>query len=300
MIGNRIYHYTTMEAFYHLIESITESKDKNSFVFRATNLFFMNDPQEFLYGQKVLMEILERIERDKNVPDDKCLYDFFVRHKEKSIEQWNRTLLDSIEEQNEIPYAIAFSHHKDSLPMWLNYGNQGKGVCLAFPEYRANITGLGLSNPGKADIEIDGSMSTKEVFYQSNSIINQNNKKTWLYKDIENLYNKLYWGIVQKGNVNDWFSLQYAVIKALIIVECPCIKSIEYEGENECRIIRRLHQDYKGDMSELHFRCNNKGNIIPYVNVEIPVNMLDYVRIGPMADTELSKNTINMMKKSLD
>lgn len=83
--------------------------------------------------------------------------------------------------------------------MWLNYGNQGKGVCLAFPEYRANITGLGLSNPGKADIEIDGSMSTKEVFYQSNSIINQNNKKTWLYKDIENLYNKLYWGIVQKG-----------------------------------------------------------------------------------------------------
>lgn len=297
MIGNRVYHYTTMDTFFHLIESISESKDKNSFVFRATHLFFMNDPQEFVYGQKVLMEILKDIESEKDVPNDYCLSNFFERHKEKSIEEWNQTFLKSIEEQNEIPYAISFSRHEDSLPMWLNYGENGKGICLSFHESELNIAGLSPSDQQDEKIEKVCVLNNYDVYYKPKTIIDHNGHKSWLYKEIKRQYEKLYWDNIQDRDIQNLLKQQIAVIKALTIVECPYIKSIEYEGEKESRIIRSLRRDYNGDLKELHFRCNDKGNIIPYVNMEIPIHMLDYVRIGPISDIELSKKAINMMKK---
>ena len=135
----RVYHYTTMNAFLKLLESIENSSKKESFVFQASNIFFMNDPQELIYGQKVLTEVLEDIEIDKHVPDDICLSTLFRKRKEKSEEEWLPKLLDGIHKRNESPYVISFSRNDDSLPMWLNYGDGGKGVCLAFEEYQSNI-----------------------------------------------------------------------------------------------------------------------------------------------------------------
>ena len=40
----RVYHYTSMEALLSILGSVNKSSDKNSFVFWATNKFFLNDP----------------------------------------------------------------------------------------------------------------------------------------------------------------------------------------------------------------------------------------------------------------
>ena len=101
----RVYHYTTMDAFLKLIESIEKSSDKKSLVFRATNIFFLNDPQEFIYGQEVLMEVLKEIEYDKHVEYDLRLSSLFSNHKEKTEKEWLKELLDGIHKQNESPFV---------------------------------------------------------------------------------------------------------------------------------------------------------------------------------------------------
>ena len=65
-----VHHYTTMDAFLNLLKGIKVISDKRCFVFRATNIFFLNDPQEFIYGQNVLWEILKDVENNKHIDDN--------------------------------------------------------------------------------------------------------------------------------------------------------------------------------------------------------------------------------------
>ena len=76
----RVYHYTSMDAFLCLLESIKKSSDQKSFIFRATNIFFLNDPSEFIYGQKILMEVLKVIEYEKSVNYDLRISDISRRY----------------------------------------------------------------------------------------------------------------------------------------------------------------------------------------------------------------------------
>ena len=299
MIGNRVYHYTSVEALMHLFGSVNESKDKRSFVFRASNIFYMNDPQEFLYGIDVLMEVLKEIESYKNIDSSQSLTDFFIRHKEKTHEEWCKIVLDSIRAQNYTPYVISFSKQKDSLPMWLHYGNKGKGACLAFPEYRGNIKSWAKDFPQNSDIELTDDLDVNNVYYSSLKLMHHNDDSS-LFVTIEKLYCKLYQEQLISNPPKDLQELQIGVLKALIIVLSPFVKSLEYEGEKEVRIVKSLRRDFGNHLKNLHFRTNSNGNIIPYVNVEIPKSQLDYVIVGPLANFDLTKMALEQMKMKYD
>lgn len=290
----RVYHYTTMDAFLKLIESIEKSSDKKSFVFRATNIFFLNDPQEFIYGQEVLMEVLKEIEYDKHVEYDLCLSSLFSNHKEKTEKEWLKELLNGIHKQNESPYVISFSRNIDSLPMWLNYGDCGKGVCLAFAEYRSKVIADSFDPKSiiNAKVEIYDQLGTYDVSYDLESLENKDNN---LRSALDSLYD-YYLKKIKVIKLNEVPELQIGMYRAFSEIIAPYIKTKDFEGEREVRLSKIVNKDKGKILSEIKFRCNARGHIVPYIDIEIPQKQLDYVRIGPLADKELSTKVLEMVK----
>lgn len=290
----RVYHYTTMSAFLKLIESIKESSDKKSFVFWATNIFFLNDPQEFIYGQEALMEVLKEIEYDKNVEKGLRLSSLFSNHKERTEKKWLHELLDGIHKQNESPYVISFSRNEDSLPTWLNYGDGGKGVCLAFAEYRSKIQtdSLDFKSITNAKVEIFDQLGTYDVCYDAKSLGNKDNH---LRSALDSLY-EYYLKNIKTTPRNQILELQIGMHRAFAEVISPYIKTKFYEGEREVRMSKTIKRKKGNKLNQIKFRCNAKGHIIPYIDIEIPTKQLDFVRVGPLADKELSMKVIEMIK----
>lgn len=291
----RVYHYTSMDALLKLLQSVKVIKEEECFVFRATNIFFMNDPQEFIYGQEILMDVLRDIEYDKDVDDNLRLSSTFSKKEEKSEEVWLKELLDEIQNQNGSPYVISFSRNEDSLPMWLNYGDGGKGVCLVFAEYRSKVLTKKFDpkSIAKAQVEIFDKLGTQDVYYDEKIL---NEKDNDLRRTLVFLYD-YYLNSIKSISSNQLFEHKKEALCAFIQVTAPYIKTIDYKGEREVRLVKTIDSDKDNNLNEIEFRCNAKGNIIPYINVKIPTKQLDFVIIGPLADKELSIKVIEMMKK---
>ena len=290
-----VYHYTTMDSLLKIIEGIKVRSRNKYFVFRATNIFFLNDPQEFIYGQQVLMETLREIEYDKPVYDNLCLSTFFSRFPQKSEDEWLVEFSNAIQNQNASPYVISFSRNNDSLPMWLNYGEGGRGVCLAFTEYRSKVLSKS-SNPksiNEAVVNIYDSLGTYDVHYGKKDV---DEKDNILKKNLDYMYD-YYLKKVKTISKEDLFELQKGMLWGLSIVHAPYIKSKDYEGEREVRLSKTIYGNKKKYPNKINFRCNSKGHIVPYIEIEIPVKQLSFVRIGPLANKDLAIKAIEMMKK---
>lgn len=301
MTGERIYHYAPIDTLRCLLEGIEKSDQKNSLLFQASNIFFMNDPQEFIYGQDVLLGVLEHIE-SKWFPDFPYpLSDYLKGHKKNGtngIEERYKELINKIHEENKSPYVISFTRQKDSLPMWLNYGDGGKGVCLAFSEYQYELKeSINLEKIDDIQINTFDRMNVYDVHYHTSGLIDS---KDTLYDKIEQWYKTEYCDRIQSIDPIQIASLQEAFHEALTVLVTPFVKRKEYEHEKEVRMSVNLFYDYKNDLSKLKFRRNGKRHIIPYIEVEIPKKKLEYVMIGPLADKDLSTKVIEMMKKKYE
>ena len=294
----RVYHYTTMSAFLSLLESIQKSSNRKSFVFRATNIFFLNDPQEFLYGQKVLMDVLSEIEVERNVDSDKCLSSLFKGRHDKNVEELLINLPNNIGNQNESPYVISFSRNSDSLPMWLNYGDRGRGICLAFAEYRSNFISDSFSPKDLADVKVEiyDRLGTHDVYYDARSISYTDNS---LREQIVILYD-YYLNEIKEASLGEIQELKIRYLRVFVEVAAPYIKTKYFEGEREVRLAEMVNETRDKRKKQVNFRCNAKGNIVPYIDIEIPTKQLDYIRLGPLVNKNITINVIEMMKKRFE
>lgn len=284
----KVYHYTSMKAFLSLIESIKN----DNFVFNATNIFFCNDPQEFVYGQEVLLELIKHIESKKNIEDRIRLSSLFGNDNKKCR---LKMIVDSIHEHNESPYIISFSRNRDNLPMWLNYGDGGKGVCLEFVEYRGKIDwdNYDYQNTRNENVIIYDMLGTHDVNYDVDGLRENDNI---LQKTAESIYD-YYLKRLNTITSNEVLDLAISTIKALTIVTAPYIKTKKWSYEKEVRLAKTIRYDENNQIDKVQFRCNLKGNIIPYIDIEIPVKQLSSIRIGPLVNKELAKRVLNMIKK---
>lgn len=114
-MSNLLYHYTSIETFYKMLERSLKVTEEGSLLikFWATHCDFLNDRTEGkLFKQCLLSDLNE--------------YASVHNHKltDDEIERFNKlySTTDS--------FVISFSEHKDSLDMWRAYGGNGKGVCL--------------------------------------------------------------------------------------------------------------------------------------------------------------------------
>lgn len=277
-----VFHYTSIDAFRSLVESVEKSKYRDCFVFRATNILYMNDPEEFIYGHKMFVEVLKNIEKELGIGDDFCISNELNNYPIAEDVIKNGNVIDIKRLKNSLPFILSFSTLEDSLPMWLNYGNHGKGVCLAFEDNRNQPLKKRLTPEGEKVFE---SFYTSDVHYRNIP------KDSWLYQTIFDIV-KEYGEDVDKGL---WGDMRDAYYDALIQIAAPFIKSSFYENEHEVRVAKTIGYDYVGEQSVVEFRCNFNGNIIPYINIEVPVSQLAYVVVGPLADFGLTKVAFEMM-----
>jgi len=98
-------HYTRIESIKHLVAKEPEEKNK----LRLNNVAYMNDPSE----GHVFLDLL----------NNQILNDYYFTIGEKETRQ---IMNDSD------TYLGSFSTNVDSLPLWVQYGNNGQGCCLIF------------------------------------------------------------------------------------------------------------------------------------------------------------------------
>ena len=283
-----------MNTLLQLIKSVKTSsteKAQKVFVFQATNIFYMNDPLEYVYGQKILVDILEVIESKRNIDSDIRLSSIINRKGKKDKNKLFDKFLHNIDNQFETPYVISFSRNIDSLPMWLNYGGGGEGVCLAFAEYRSKVVAKSFDPKDLNDamVEIYNTLGTHDINYGDEFI---EKEKNLIVNNVDFLYDYYLKEIKKISIPEDLPKLQEAILRAIFFVDAPYIKAKEYQGEKEVRLIRTTTKS-----EEVQFRCNANGHIVPYMEVEIPITQLDYVMLGPLANKSLSIRAIEMMQK---
>lgn len=118
MEENTVYHYTSLETFYKIIEGVKGS----NITLRATDVNYLNDYTEHTIAVGLLKDKL--IEYDKSLDKNKELATL-LNDKRMSFFRY-----DDIEYLH--PLIISFSENWDNLPMWNTYANNSKGVALGF------------------------------------------------------------------------------------------------------------------------------------------------------------------------
>lgn len=278
-MDNLVYHYTSIDAFRHLMESIPKSKYRDSFLFRASNILYMNDPSEFIYGRKIFIRVLEDIEESLGILGNSRLSIKWSASSPEDEHKKDKEYIMYLQRMKQLPFVLSYTRLRDSLPMWLNYGNNGRGVCLAFQDNR---------NMPLKSRKVENGINVFESFYTSDVYYDKIEKDSSLYKL---LYNTM------SDYKDDDMDMGDSYFDALIQYAAPFIKTKHYMSENEVRLSQTIGFDRLGENDVLEFRCNSIGNLIPYINVEINVDQLRYVILGPQVDYNLTKIAIDMMSE---
>lgn len=143
-----VYHYTSAESFLGMLQGI--SKDRpfpKCLTFWATNLAYMNDPQEIKYGEALAKKYIQKRESESN-----CRIELKDKPNPFSL------LLEKI-------FSISFSEERDLLPMWSMYGNFD-GICLGF-NLKKNDNFSGCANENEVTRILYGKDSNIETLYNS-------------------------------------------------------------------------------------------------------------------------------------
>ena len=243
-----VYHYTSVQTLFHLLDAKrlnsenkeNEGLDKANGVqrvslpcdnlsFLATDIAALNDRTEY----KEITSLISEVSKAKTI-----------------------RLID--ETIKGIPFVISFSTLEDWLPMWLNYADNGRGVCLKFDkealvrnlikeeEQHPEWIRAGLCNYKKSN--------EFESLYKKVKDSNRNGIFTENIIENQQLYNE--------------FSFQSAFLKD---------KSFEPESEWRLVIFANNYLFYP----------NNNGRVAR-TRIDIPLSCLKEIRIGPCA-RELDK-----------
>ncbi|MET6533099.1 DUF2971 domain-containing protein [Citrobacter freundii] len=129
-----IYHYTDLNGFKGIVES-------NSLW--ATNIYFLNDREEFHHGYKCFLNALDYV-------DDNYVLDGVK-------EQVQSMLSHFMKHQGMHIYSISFCSVADQLSQWRGYG-KNQGICIEFEEDELS----NVLNYSDYDMENDNVIYTEE------------------------------------------------------------------------------------------------------------------------------------------
>lgn len=245
-----LYHYTTMRTFYEMMEhSLYYKKGEAQPKFLtmwATHYAYQNDPTEC----QLFFDGLKKAITDYTLKKGVVLGDEYNECMEQSFQYLNL-------------FTISFSEQEDDLSMWRGYGQNGDGISLGFdfsglpsirPMYALNDKehqcGSQMDDLLRSEIkkckyvDTDSIQVSEEV---SRNLLNTNVKEHDMWTDVK-------WLIT-------------------IIENAPIYKHYKYSVEKEWRIIKNHF------MSE--FRTVDGCKIIPYMKVNIPIDCLKRIIIGP-------------------
>lgn len=223
------------------------TKENPYLTFWASNCAFMNDPREISEGIDLIKDALY----DISCPLIKERANNILSNDNlKEMLLYSSTLAPF-----GIPYAISFSRVKDNINMWRMYGDSGKGIAMGFKRESIHVQ----------DCELC------ECFYPNEDIEAHIGVIRQLLEDYFAKYStKTIDGISQN---------EYDLIRILQMISpiSARIKNDVYSYEKESRLIKNSREPF--------FRVAN-NILIPYVTIQIPIEALDNILIGPDCNTQ--------------
>ena len=247
----KIGHYTNIEVIpYVIIKKITDEYNPDDTKGRLllSNANYMNDPSE----GKILLEYLNTM--------DSSFSSLFYR---------NEFEVSSV-------YLSSFTTAIDNLPMWSQYGNNGKGCCIVFnknyfdkPKEVHDITDNLKENESVRQDEC--------VLYRICYIDDKNNEYKFQEKDkeIEKCLKNISENLKKISNQNE----KKIILKYLEQIRY-LFKSSDYKHEKEYRILKNVPINSK----KIITREDVKPVPKLYVKIESKLNQISEVILGPKVD----------------
>lgn len=269
-----VYHYTSIDTLFAILEHYRKDKNKESLNFRASNIYMQNDPKEMEAGYDIVKSFLKEYEKE-NFPEAYWLYEISC-NKENEVKCKKDYIIGKkyyIVGTGIIPYTISFSARRDYLPMWSLYGKKGKGVCLKFDAYKMIYDYL------------DGQVGF--VAYDMNSGMRTMKE---LIPDMYNMYMDSY-----KNNLNELsIDKKISELATICLLVSPYVKYKDYQYEKEFRLTYYHHYGKSNRISKssiLDFQ-QPVSEISPYLYFPISANSLKEVIMGPSMDKDCMHDII--------
>ena len=277
-----VYHYTSLETLFAILGNYRKKEDKEGLVFRASNIFRVNDPSEMKPGYGIVKKFLCHYEEEKKIPKELRLSEVYTNkiYEDKCIDDYYSTIRRNTIEVGSVPYVISFSCKRDYLPMWSMYGNQGKGICLKFDLYM--IINKWIEDPLEIGfVSYDGKSGLKSL----NDIIPY-------YYD---LCLKAWTRNEEKPTIEDKIS----ELSTLCLSVSPFIKYKDYKYEKEFRMVYTMHYGPSIDefLSKKLLLSLPIQEIEPYAEIPIYAHSLKEIILGPCIDKQIMKD---VLKREID
>ena len=255
---NVLYHYTTCESLFGMLQGYSE--DNPNFTMWATHFAFMNDSSEYDFGKRVCEEAMEKYEKQNGITEEKS---FFRYLPSGATKKWT---------ENE-PYIISFSENDSSAAMWSMYADGGKGVAIILERESPMLRKIEDETPSYRK-------PSKCRYYEKSKDLIGDNYIPLLYKIFE----------IRANDPNSQITVH--PIDAYMRMP-PTIKHKAFEYEKEHRFVL-MNQELK---YEVKHRTRN-GVIVPYIEEKIPSSRVKGIIVGPTADFEQVKLSLQMFFKS--
>lgn len=271
-----VYHYTSMEALFSILEGYRLVKYTGLLPFRASCIYNVNDPREMELGFDAVEKSLSQYEN--NNQNNMNLSEVYKdsSFKEYYIDSYNEKPNDGMIQFGIVPYIISFSCIRDFLPMWSMYGNKCKGVCLKF-----NIISI-MDKPVECTqydlVSYDGDMD---------------------YNIIEEHLSLLYDLDVKRKRTMTIDEKKEMVFNYCLCIS-PFIKSKDWSYEKEFRIV--YNQNYALNIDYDHLKDYTlhgieKKSIQKYVYIPINACAIEEIIIGSLADFNVMEHIIRQELK---
>lgn len=198
-------------------------------------------------------------------------------------------------------YVSSASATIDSLPMWKQYGNDAKGLCLVYDNDYLND----LLDSDKTDIKI-----FRVVYFNENSRISVSKFENESSEKIDNISNKILSKLQDiRATLN---SIKKESYRKIALTEISTIfylfKSLDYAYENEFRILMKIdvkkedqvQVDIENEQYLLHTYTVNKRNqpiAIRYSEVILGPKAIDIDYIAPYI--KLCQSNIKVIKSGI-
>jgi hypothetical protein len=266
---NIAYHYTSIDILLKLLDGIKD----DHFVFHGSYILNMNDPTEFKYGFKQIIEILPKIEDE-----------LLVENKDRLSRVWND---DDIREMHlqmmcrtfRLPFVVCFSNNRDHLPQWGMYGDKGRGVSLGF-DIQDYYRIIRLGSNVFLDMTNNDEIKLRAIRVSYKHISNRHSFVTAI-----KLFYKKY--LTQISDIEDEktkCNLKLDTLSLIAYFLSSLIKHKAYSYEAESRVLYPCLSS-----SDVMFKMNSRGQLTPYIDVGIEKKRLKKIIVGPCCDYDSTK-----------
>ena len=250
----KLYHFTSVEALMSMLSKY--SAEHPYLTLWATHIKFLNDSSEYQYGLQICQKYANKYNQDF------CEEGVGLSLSLSTTERPFDAKLD--------PYVISFSKVCDTASMWAMYSRNGTGIAISFNR---------------------DELKKQEVSFKKSllpCLYLENEDQLLPYREvILNSFKLYYDGYSSDGNVCSQEALRRVLsIHNALQPFFPAIKHPAFEYEQEVRLVYREDEVPS-------YRLSN-GHLCPYKEVQIPVDAIEGIILGPALTSKLDREALRM------